>query len=766
MTSTRVAQRLGRPAGALAVCSTATLAALTLLDTVPGQRLVGAAVAVTLVWSCAPLALVLLTPRRAPADADDESEEHSAEQTDPTTGFTTFVRLGDEPPAIARSSVALARRMGPTVIVTRAGEIPEELHLEADAVHTADTIEQAVLEAAASVDTDAVLIVSARAVPQAAACARAAQLLDDRTGWVVGTSRPFNDDRYASDRREVVGAALRRYAVRAGVDLWENDATLIRSELLAEHPLEVGRPWGAWLRERRAEGLRGAEVDDALSLRAAPVAAGSYWPDALARHRAVAADAGSAVRQGGARARVVAALLVARELYAYPLAVWLMVPVLMSEGFAFRVDPWVLSVLLGAAAVLRWWSLRALLHVETLPRADLSAAVYHAPGSLAALVPALRGHLGTGRRRTTPTRPLVWAALVLTVVAAYGLLRHEPGQSPSRVAVAVSLAMLLALWAFTVRSLVERNWSRSSYRVPMTLEASVAGVTATTVDGSPGGLAVRGRFPAGAFGAGTEVDVEVHLDDDVLFSSPAVVAARRRSRGRDLLGLELHPGPDALDDWTAQLLRAAEAPGGGHLRSVSHERTTGGDRAGEVMDRSVLGAVVVISVAVVVALGLVLLGFRPFVVRSGSMVPTYHVGDIVIVEQIPADQLRPGDVASLEYYPDFGESMTHRVRSIRQVDGAVQVETRGDANDRSEVWAVAPDALVGRVVASVPAIGAPATLVRTNRGPLLVGLALLMLAVGAVLWGHRLRTPARTRAPSPADDQASVSDQDRVHPTS
>lgn len=765
MTSTRVAQRLGRSAGALAVCSTAALAALTLLGTVPGHRLVGVAVAATLVWSCAPLALVLLAPRRPPADAADESREHPAEDSDPTAGFTTFVRLGDEPPAIARSSVALARRMGPTVIVARDREIPEELHLEADAVHTADTIEQAVLEAAASVDTDAVLIVSARAVPQAAACERAAQLLDDRTGWVVGTSRPFNDDRYASDRREVVGAALRRCAVGAGVDLWENDATLIRSDLLAEHPLEIGRPWGAWLRERRAEGLRGAEVDDALSLRAAPVAAGSYWPDALARQRAVAADAGSAVRQRGARARVVAALLVARELYAYPLAVWLMAPVLMSEGFAFRIDPWVLSALLGTAAVLRWWSLRALLHLETLPRADLIAAVYHAPGSLAALVPALRGQLGS-RRRTTPTRPLVWAALVLTVVAAYGLLRHEPGASPSRVAVAVSLAMLLALWAFTVRSLVERNWSRSSYRVPMTLGASVAGVAATTVDGSPGGLAVRGRFPSGVFGAGTEVDVEVHLDDDVVFCSPAVVAARRRSRGRDLLGLELHPGPDALDDWTAQLLRAAEAPGRSHLRSVSHERNTAGDRAGVVMDRAVLGAVAVISLAVVVALGLVLLGFRPFVVRSGSMVPTYHVGDIVLVEQIPADQLRPGDVASLEYYPDFGESMTHRVRSIRQVDGAVQVETRGDANDRSEVWAVAPDALVGRVVASVPAIGAPATLVRTNRGPLLVGLAVLALAVGAVLWGHRLRTPARTRAPAPADDRSSESDQDRVHPTS
>ncbi len=735
-----MAQRLGRPAGALATCTTLALAVLAVLTAGHGQLLVGLAVSVALVWSCAPLVAALTAPRPEAAGADPT--------TVPGT-VTTFVRLGDEPPEIARSSVALAHRAGPTVIVAREREIPEDLALEADAVRTAPTVEEAVRAAAAEVDTDAVLLLSARAVPEMSACRSAAGLLDEDTGWVTGSSHPFNRDRYASDRREVVGSELRRSAARSGAALWENDATLVRTDLLVDHPLDTGRTWGAWLRERQRDGLRGTQVDGALSLRAAPVAAGAFWPDSLARQRASAVDVAGAVTTGPGPARCQAALLLARELYVYPLLVWLLTPVLMGDGFSFDVNPWLAVAAVALAAIARWWSLRAVLGVEPMPRSDLLGAVYHAPGSLSALGAVLRGRIRP-RRGRAPTRPLVWAALVLTVVAAVGLLRHEPGQSASRAAVGLSLVMLGVLWAFTVRSLVERNWSRTSYRVRLRRPATVDGASAETVDGSPGGVALRGRFPADVYPVGSEVDVTVSLDDDTTFRSSGVIAARRRSRGADLLGLELHPGPAALDGWSAQLLRHSDAPPTDHVPTVALERVAPRSRLAVALDRLVMGVVVVTSVAVIGALVLVLLGFRPLVVRSGSMVPTYHVGDIVLVEQIRADQLRPGEVVSLAYYPEYGESLTHRVRSVRDVDGGVQVETRGDANDTSEVWTVAPDAQVGRVVASLPAIGAPATMVRTATVPLAIGVAALAMIVALVIWGHRLRRPTRS-APGGAD---------------
>jgi signal peptidase len=721
---------------------TLTLAVVAVLALAEHHLVLGLLIAGALAWSCTPLLAMLLGTRAAPPlpQGPAVNADH-----DRVGSVTTVVRLGDEPPETARSTVALARRDGPTVVIAAGRPVPDDVAAEADAVHVADTIGEALVAAATAATTDALLVVSARAVPRMDACRRAAALLDDRVGWVCGASRPFNRDRYASDRREVLGAALRRRSPST-LALWETDATLVRRDLLVDHPLAAGRPWGAWLRSRAAEGTTGLRTDETLSWRAAPVAAGSYWPDAVARQRASAADLSMAASTGPVRARLSAGLLLARELYAYPLIVWLATPLLLTDTGTLGVDPWLGVAALGATCIARWWSLRVALGIDLVPRADLTAAIYHAPGSLAALLAALRRRV-TPLGRSVPTRPLVWAALVLTAVAGAGLVRNEPGATSSRLAVVASVAMLGMLWAFTIRSLVERTWSRSSYRVRLSIPASIDGTDATTVDGSPGGVAVRGSFDAARTAPGTEVEVVLRLDDGTTTTTRGIVAARRPSRSQQLLGLELRPTNAAMDAWSAQLLRAVEAPSGASAPTVAHRRaTTTRSRLSTIADRLVMGAVVAISVAVIAALVLVLLGFRPLVIRSGSMVPTYQVGDVVLVEQTRADELRAGDVASLEYYPEYGESLTHRVRSVQTEDGRVDVETRGDANDSSEDWSVPADAMVGRVVASIPAIGAPATLVRTATVPLVIGVIAVAVVVGVLLRGRRSDRPGPGRA--------------------
>ncbi len=722
----------------------------------PGRLWLGIAIAVTLAWGSAPCLLALAT--RKPATGSRSSKEPPARDLHPdgdqaACTFTTFVRLGDEPVEIARSTVALARRAGPTVIVSDEREVPDELAVEADRIHRGATVNEAIREAAGSTDTDAVLIVSARAVPNGEGCVRAASLLDEGTGWVLGTSRPFNRDRYASDQRELLDSVLRRRAGNHGVDLWENDATLVRTDLLASHRIEPGRVWGEWLRDRRANGLQGRQVDESLSVRAAPVAADGYWPDALARQRGAAVDAVGATSRGPLRSRALAMLLLARELYAYPLIVWLLLPALMGPTAAFGGATFAFAVAVITAACLRWWSVRAMCGVPTSARADALAAVYHAPGSLASLGAVARRRITPLRKRGS-NRPLVWAALALTAVAALGLVRNEPGRSASRLAVGLSLVMLAALWAFTVRSLVERNWSRTSYRIRLVRPARVDGIDATTIDGSPGGVAVVGRFPSDAFHVGAEVTVRLDLDDGEVVEVPAVIAARRRRQRGDLLGLELHTGSAALDPWSAQLLRAAEEPSTGPSSSVALDRSTARSRGAAVLDKVVVGAVVAVSMAVAAALVLVLLGFRPLVVRSGSMIPTYQIGDIVLVEQIPAPELSDGDVVSLEYFPEFGESMTHRVLSAQVLQDGVQVETRGDANETSEHWSVPADAYVGRVVARIPAIGAPATMVRNAAGPAVLAVVIVALVVVLVLRGQRTRPQDDSDQDAPAPDAA------------
>ena len=309
---------------------------------------------------------------------------------------TTIVRVGDEPPEITRSTVALAGRAGPTIVVATDPARVEGLAPLAESVHTDPDIARAVRDAARAASTDAVLLVSARAVPSAEVCAQAAALLDDETGWVTGTTVPLTRDQFVSDRRDVVGAALRRRSV-ADLVLWESDATLVRRDLLTEHELGASRSRGSWLRARAAEGVHGCSVDDALSMRAAPVAAASYWPDALARQRAIAVDLAGAVGTGAPVARLDALLLLLRELWAYPVTL-LAVCLVLIGGHAGGVELLGLVTALGVTATLRWAALRLGLGVDLRARTDATSAVYHLPGSYSALPAAVTRRVRTGGR--------------------------------------------------------------------------------------------------------------------------------------------------------------------------------------------------------------------------------------------------------------------------------------------------------------------------------------------------------------------------------
>nr|WP_297428652.1 signal peptidase I [uncultured Actinotalea sp.] len=89
-------------------------------------------------------------------------------------------------------------------------------------------------------------------------------------------------------------------------------------------------------------------------------------------------------------------------------------------------------------------------------------------------------------------------------------------------------------------------------------------------------------------------------------------------------------------------------------------------------------------------------GHRPFAVRSGSMAPTFGAGDLIIVR--PASVYAPGDAIT---FRDGAFVTTHRVVGIE--DG--RLVTQGDANDEPDAATVAPEDVVGRVVALVPSAG-------------------------------------------------------------
>ncbi|MBI3649322.1 MAG: signal peptidase I [Actinobacteria bacterium] len=107
-----------------------------------------------------------------------------------------------------------------------------------------------------------------------------------------------------------------------------------------------------------------------------------------------------------------------------------------------------------------------------------------------------------------------------------------------------------------------------------------------------------------------------------------------------------------------------------------------------------LGFLAGISLAVSVPTAL---GYRTLVVMSGSMEPTLHTGDVVVVRQIAPLDLRVGDIATFRDPNDPSRMLTHRVREISAEAGQVYVVTMGDANTEPERWHVSADGTVGRV---------------------------------------------------------------------
>jgi signal peptidase len=145
-----------------------------------------------------------------------------------------------------------------------------------------------------------------------------------------------------------------------------------------------------------------------------------------------------------------------------------------------------------------------------------------------------------------------------------------------------------------------------------------------------------------------------------------------------------------------------------------------------------------------------LLGYTSLTVLSGSMEPTIDTGDVTVGRPIAAEEARRGDVITFRE-PGTDRLVTHRLRTMRVVDGVAQMVTKGDANNAPERWRIPVRGKVSRVLYRVPKLGYARSLVGSPLG------RMLLLVLPAVLLGalvvRRIWRPALgpgSHAPGPA----------------
>ncbi|TNM64348.1 signal peptidase I [Streptomyces sp. NP160] len=166
---------------------------------------------------------------------------------------------------------------------------------------------------------------------------------------------------------------------------------------------------------------------------------------------------------------------------------------------------------------------------------------------------------------------------------------------------------------------------------------------------------------------------------------------------------------------------------------------------------AVTAAAVVALAAVLAALAAAVLvpraaGATPLVVLTGSMAPGMPAGSVAVVRPVDPASLRAGDVVTYEV-AGGGALITHRVVATdHDASGALQLTTRGDANDDDD-QPVPASAVRGQLWYSVPWVGYASDLLRGSVGGVSERVVAVLLAgTGLLVYaGSQLVAAARDR---------------------
>lgn len=122
------------------------------------------------------------------------------------------------------------------------------------------------------------------------------------------------------------------------------------------------------------------------------------------------------------------------------------------------------------------------------------------------------------------------------------------------------------------------------------------------------------------------------------------------------------------------------------------------------------------------------LGYKPFIVLSGSMEPNIMTGDMVFVKETDPDSLKVGDVIA---YKSGSAVVTHRIMEVTSENGETRYITQGDANNAPDQTAVKPADVEGLYQRRVAGAGNLAMFMQTTTGMILFVVCPLVLFV---LW--------------------------------
>lgn len=151
----------------------------------------------------------------------------------------------------------------------------------------------------------------------------------------------------------------------------------------------------------------------------------------------------------------------------------------------------------------------------------------------------------------------------------------------------------------------------------------------------------------------------------------------------------------------------------------------------------------------------------PLTVLSGSMVPTFKPGDLIITAPTDVKKLHRGDIITFQPKSGNPELITHRIVSVgTTLGGELVITTRGDANGADDK-PIKEEQVMGKYLYHIPYLGYLANAVSFDDKAMLLkiigGLILLYSLVQLVIYLIQRKRENRN-GPTHSTGQSSTSD--------
>jgi signal peptidase len=120
------------------------------------------------------------------------------------------------------------------------------------------------------------------------------------------------------------------------------------------------------------------------------------------------------------------------------------------------------------------------------------------------------------------------------------------------------------------------------------------------------------------------------------------------------------------------------------------------------------------------------------------MRPTYPPGTLIVVEEVPADELAVGTVVTYQLETGKPAVVTHRIVAVnRNTRGENLFVTQGDANAAPDINLVRPEQIRGKVWYGVSYLGRVNSMISGSQHKILLAAAVGVLLLYAVVMFYK-----------------------------